>query len=101
MTDKKIDSAIKSQLVGTDILSKIDNFEVTLFIPDINCPPKEAFDLTGINFQINPYNLKTVSTGWSEELDRKLKNYNFVIVQSSDGIAFTNCSVLPQEMQIL
>ena len=26
MTDKKIDSAIKSQLVGTDILSKIDNF---------------------------------------------------------------------------
>ena len=82
-------------------ICKIDNFEVTLLIPDINFPPKEYIDFSKFKFKIVSYNLKSATWDWSEELDRKLKNENFVIVQSTAGIGFLNCSVLPSEVNVI
>ena len=82
-------------------ISKTANFEVTLFIPDINFPPKEYIDFDKFNFKISSYNIKSATWDWSEELDRKLKNENFVIVQSTSGIGFLNCSVLPSEVNVI
>ena len=82
-------------------LSKDKDLEIILYVPDINYPGKDNIDFSNINFDIQPYNLKSATWNWSEELDRKLKGCNFVIVQSATGVGFINASVLPSSVNVI
>lgn len=83
------------------VLSKNKDFQVTLFVPDINYPGKDNVDTSDIHFRIRPYNFKAATWNWSEELDRKLKHEDFVIIQSASGTGFLNCSVLPYSVNVI
>lgn len=82
-----------------NILSK--NFEVTVLIPDINYPGKENIDFEKIPFKIASFNYESARLNWSEELDRKLLQSDFVIIQTIDGAGFKNCSVLPGNIHVI
>ena len=82
-------------------LSKIDEFDVTLFVPNLNILPKEYINYDEVDFQIQPYNFKSANWEWSEELDRKLIKYDFVILQSTSGTGFQNCAVLPKNVNVI
>ena len=82
-------------------LSKENDFEVTLLIPDLNCPKSDLIDKSNLTFGIEQYNFKAAAWGWSEELDNKLLKYDFVIVQSATGTGFKNCSVLPGSINVI
>ena len=82
-------------------LSNIDEFDVTLLVPNLNTPPKEFIDYNNVNFQIQTYNFKSANWEWSEELDRKLIKYDFVILQSTTGTGFQNCAVLPKNINVI
>lgn len=82
-------------------LSFQKDFDVTLLIPELNFPPREFIDTSEINFNIQPYNYKAANWEWSAELDRRLKKYDFVIVQSTTGTGFINCSVLPRSVNVI
>lgn len=84
-----------------EYLSKEKDFEVTLFIPDLNMPNQEFIDKSKINFNIKSYSFKAANWEWSSELDRKLIKFDFVIIQSTTGTGFINCSVLPSRVQLL
>lgn len=86
-----------------NILSKDPDFLVTVFVPSINFPGRENIDFSSIKFDIQPYDLDSAIWNWSEELDRKLvkQEFNFVIVQSSYGVGFLNCSVLPYSINVI
>lgn len=83
------------------ILAK--RFEVTLLVPDIALPDrlKEILDYSNIKFEIGSYNYRVSSWNWTQELDRKLKKANFVIVQSNSGSGIQNCSVLPGTVNLI
>lgn len=82
-------------------LSKHKDFDVTVFIPDLNMPGKEYIDHTKLNFGIQSYHYKSANWNWSEELDDKLKKFNFVILQSTTGTGFRNCAVLPRSVNVI
>jgi hypothetical protein len=86
-----------------NILSKDPDFLVTIFVPSINFPGRENIDFSTIKFDIQPYDLDSATWDWSEELDRKLfkQEFNFVIIQSSYGVGFLNCSVLPNSINVI
>lgn len=83
------------------VLSQDANNDVTLFIPDLNFPGLENIDMQGINFNLKKYNYKNTICDWSEELDRKLKTCDFVIVQATVGAGFKNCAVLPRSVNLI
>lgn len=82
-----------------NILSK--SFEVTVLIPDINYPGKDNIDFEKIPFKITSFNYEAAKLNWSEELDRKLLQSDFVIIQTIDGTGFKNCSVLPGNIHVI
>jgi len=82
-------------------LSRQKDFDVTLLIPELNFPQREFIDTSEINFNIQPYNYRSANWEWSAELDRRLKKYDFVIVQSTSGTGFINCSVLPRTVNVI
>jgi len=82
-------------------LSKHANFEVTVFVPDLNMPKKDFIDYSKIDFNIQSYYYKNANWNWSEELDDKLKKFDFVILQSTTGIGFRNCAVLPRTVNVI
>lgn len=82
-------------------LSKEKDFRVNLYVPNLNYPGKEYIDDTGLSFNIIPYNFKAALWNWSEELDRRLKGMDFVIVQSTVGAGFQNCAVLPGSVNVI
>jgi len=84
-----------------EVLAKEDNFDVTVLVPDLNYPGKENIDEASLLFKVEPYNFKAASWNWSEELDRKLKVADYVIVQTATGVAFKNCSVLPSNVNVI
>jgi hypothetical protein len=88
-----------------EYLSKQDKVEVTLLVPDVYYPTelmaKHLIDKSKINFKIDTYNYKIASWGWSQELDRKLKKYNFVICPTYNGCGLENCSVLPGDVHVI
>jgi hypothetical protein len=84
-----------------EVLAKTDEFNITILVPNINYPGKEYIDETKLLFKIEPYNLKAALWDWSEELDRRIKDANFVIVQTATGIGFKNCSVLPNTVNVI
>ena len=84
-----------------EILSKDPDFQVTLFVPDLNFPGSEYINISGVKFKIRSYNFKAALWNWSEELDRKLKGEDFVIVQSTVGTGFLNCAVLPPHVNVI
>lgn len=84
-----------------EYLSKHDDFEVVLFIPDLNLPPHNLIDKSNLNFEIKSYSFKASNWDWSSELDRKLKKFDFVIIQSTTGNGFQNCAVLPKTTQVI
>lgn len=82
-------------------LAKINSFSVTVFVPDLNFPGKEYIDFSKINYNIVSYNWKAANWDWSEELDRKLKHFDYVIIQTSTGTGFKNCTVLPGNIKVI
>lgn len=88
-----------------EYLSKHSNYDVTLLIPDVYYPQhlleKNAIDLSNVHFKLDQYNYKIASWGWSQELDRKLKKFNFVICPTYNGAGLENCSVLPGEVFVI
>ncbi len=87
-----------------EYLSK-HKYDVTLLIPD-NCYPENLFkqdviDKETYSFRVDSYNFKLANWGWSQELDRKLKKFNFVICQTANGAGLYNCSVLPSEVNVI
>jgi hypothetical protein len=103
------DKCTRSTAVGirawniAKVLSAQPDLAVTLFIPDVNYPGKDNIDMDGIAFDIQPYNLDAAAWDWSEELDRKIINrgINFIIVPSVLGVGFLNCSVLPNNINVI
>lgn len=84
-----------------NFLAQDDNLEVTILVPDLNYPNKDWIDFEQIPFKVEPYNFKAAAWNWSEELDRKLKYADFVIVQTATGVGFKNCSVLPSNVNVI
>lgn len=84
-----------------EILSADKELEVTLYIPNSNFPKNEYIDFSKIPFYIQPYNIKAATWNWSEELDKKLKDVDFVIVQTTAGVGFQNCTVLPGTVNVI
>jgi hypothetical protein len=82
-----------------NILSKY--FDVTVLVPDINYPGKDNIDFEKISFKITSFNYESAKLNWSEELDRKLLQSDFVIIQTIDGAGFKNCSVLPGNIHVI
>ena len=82
-----------------NILSKF--FDVTVLVPDINYPGKDNIDFEKIPFKITSFNYESAKLNWSEELDRKLLQSDFVIIQTIDGAGFKNCSVLPGNIHVI
>lgn len=98
----KITSTGKRAWVMAQALSKdTSKYTVDLFVPDLNFPGLENIDHTGVSFGIKKYNFKNTMYDWSEELDRKLKGYDFVIVQATVGAAWKNCAVLPRSTNVI
>ena len=82
-------------------LAREDDFDVHVLVPDLNYPGKEWIDEERLLFNIRAYNFKEATWNWSEELDHKLKNSDFVIAQTATGTAFKNCSVLPSNVNLI
>lgn len=82
-------------------LAKEDDCSVTLLVPNLNYPGEKYIDHDSLLLKVEPYNFKAASWAWSEELDRKLKGADFVIVQTATGVAFKNCSVLPGNVNVI
>ncbi len=80
-----------------------EKYEVLLLVPDIALPDKlkEIVDFSNIKFEIGSYNYRVSSWNWTQELDRKLKKANFVIVQCNSGSGIQNCSVLPSTVNLI
>ena len=83
------------------VLAKTNEFDVTILVPNLNYPGKEHIDEEKLLFNIEPYNFKAAAWDWSEELDRRIKGVNFVIVQTAAGVGFKNCSVLPSSVNVI
>jgi len=85
------------------VLASYPDLSVTLLIPDVNFPGRDNIDFERISFDIQPYNLEAASWNWSEELDRKIINrgFNFVVIPSVLGVGFLNCSVLPNNINVI
>jgi len=84
-----------------EYLSKQKDFDVTLFVPELNFPPREYIDTSNINFELQSYNYKAANWEWSSELDRKLKKYDFVVIQTTSGTGFLNGTVLPRTTNLI
>lgn len=102
-----IDKYCKADKFGTrawktaEVLSKNKNFHVTLLIPDLNFPADRFIDKSKFNFVVAPYNYKVALWNWSEELSRKLKNENTVIIQTTSGAGFVNCTQLSSAVNVI
>lgn len=83
------------------VLAETGEFDVYLFIPDTAIPTKESVQKAKLPFKLKTYSHKAALWDWSSELDRKLKTMDFVIVQTSYGIGFLNCSVLPSSVNVI
>lgn len=84
-----------------EVLSKQKDFEVTVLVPNLNYPGDEWIDESKLFCKVEPYNFKKALWDWSEELDKKLMEANFVIVQTATGAGFLNCSVLPGNVNVI
>ena len=84
-----------------EVLAKTNEFNVTILVPNLNYPGKEHIDEEKLIFKVEPYNFKAAAWDWSEELDRRIKDANFVIVQTAAGVGFKNCSVLPSSVNVI
>lgn len=72
-------------------------FQVTLLIPNDTPIPQNL----QLPYKIDTYNAKVANWNWSEELDRKLKKYDFAIIQPTNGIGIQNFTVLPSEINVI
>lgn len=84
-----------------EVLAKEATIDLTVLVPDLNYPGKENIDEESLLFKVEPYNFKAALWDWSEELDRKLKAADYVIVQTATGVGFKNCSVLPSTVNVI
>jgi len=84
-----------------NVLSRVKGLDVTLFVPDIFFPESEAVDQTKLPFQLQIYNLKAAKGIWSEELDRKFKKFDFVILPTIDLIGTLNGAVLSYDTNLI
>lgn len=84
-----------------EALATTNEFDITVLVPNLNYPGKEHIDGEKLLFNVEPYNFKASAWDWSEELDRRLKGVNFVIVQTAAGVGFKNCSVLPSSVNVI
>lgn len=92
--------ASKRALQLSNLLSQVENFEVTLLSPlrkdqEIQYP----FNNEKLNFDY--YSFSAAFYSWSEELDKKLLKYDFIIIQASTGVGFQNCTVLPKKINVI
>lgn len=88
-------------LLMAEQLSELSDYEVILFVPDLHFPGLENIDVSSLKFSIKKYNYKNTIHTWSEELDRKLKQCDFVIVQTKSNVAWLNCAVLPKTVNVI
>lgn len=80
----------------------LSNFhDVTLLIPDLNFPGNEY-----INYKMHPYKIDTYNWNAScwkknDDLNNKLKDYDYVILQSTTGSGFENVSELSNNIKVI
>ena len=101
------DKCTKATGLGTRVwklaecIAKDDDCDITVLVPNLNYPEKDYIDEDQLPFKVEPYNYKAALWDWSEELDRKLKDVDFVIIQTASGVGFKNCSVLPSTVNVI
>jgi len=81
-------------------LSQQKDFGVTLFVPDLYYN-KEFVYTRQLPFSIQTYSLKAARGLWSEELDRKLKKFNVVILPTHNLVGMLNGAVLPYDINLI
>jgi hypothetical protein len=84
-----------------EYLADVPDCDVTLFIPNLNHPGDGMIDVKKLKYKISTYNWEQSLWQWSEELDRKLQSYDFVIIQTTAGAGFVNCTVLPSTTNVI
>lgn len=82
-----------------EFLSK--HFNVTLLIPDLNYPGKEFINTNNINYTIDSYSWSAANWEYSEELHKKLINFDVIIIQTTTGTGFKNCAELPKDIRVI
>ena len=83
------------------LLSSFDDFDVTVLVPTKKDKDIESFNFNDPNIYEGTYSFSAAYYSWSEELDRKLLKYDFVIIQTATGVGFQNCSVLPKKINVI
>ena len=83
------------------MLSSFDDFEITVLVPTKKDRSKKGFDFNDPKIHEDSYSFSAAHYSWSEELDRKLLKYDFVIVQTAIGVGFKNCGVLPKKINVI
>jgi len=77
------------------------NFKVTLFIPDINFPGFQYIDKSGLFCEVEAYDYEASLNCLEPSLQKKLTDYDVIIVQSNSGAAFLNCINLPKKHTLI
>lgn len=97
----KVTSTGKRSWAMAHFLSNYIKNEVTLFIPDLNYPGNLYINSSKIDFKIEKYNFYNCVNDWSEELHAKLIDFDYVIIQSTVGAGWKNCSSLPKKIKLI
>lgn len=84
-----------------DNLSKKPSFNITVFIPDSEYNKNLTIDLDSLPFKVSFYNAASATWLWSDELERKLKSFDFVITYPNYGIGLCNIANLPSGINII
>lgn len=77
------------------------HFKVTLFIPDINFPGFQYTDKLSLFCEVESYDYEASLNCLEPSLQKKLTDYDVIIVQSNSGAAFSNCINLPKKHTLI
>jgi len=83
------------------LLSAVDDFEITVLVPTKKDKVVASILDDDEKIKKDTYSFSAAYFSWSEELDRKLLRYDFVIIQTATGVGFQNCAVLPKKINVI
>ena len=76
-------------------------FEVTLLIPDLNYPGSFNIDFSQISYKIESYDYYACQWKFSKKLNKQLKEFDCIILQSTAGIGFKNIAKLKKSKYVV
>jgi len=77
------------------------HFKVTVFIPNINFPDKSYIDTSKLFCDIDIYDYEICKECLEPRLQKKLIEFNVVIIQNNSGTAFWNCAFMPERIKVI